>query len=131
MTTQHLLLLLDGRRITANSVQNMENKETHSILSLQRRRSDKTDTYQPAFGVEHNNIVEIYGNIGEVSEDALEMYLENRKRSGGGDIKEIHLQENPPRIVFDDMEGKLGLSNQRRLLKKNPVGRGAEFADYL
>ena len=97
---------------------NRRDKETHSIFSIRGGRSEKND-----------NIVEIYGDIGGVSKDVLEMYLENRKRSGGGAIKEIDLQANPPRIVFDDAEGKLFSQINRAFSRNIRVGRGAELSE--
>ena len=55
----------------------------------------------------HQNIVEIEGDIKSIGKESLELYLENTKRSGGGDIEEIDLEANPPRVIFCDPEGKL------------------------
>ena len=51
------------------------------------------------------NMVEIHGDITSLSKDILELYLENKTRSGGGEIAELNLDVNPPYAIFCDSEG--------------------------
>lgn len=74
--------------------------------------NENTDRNQSDSSVELENVVEIHGDIEGLGEESLKMYLESRKRSGGGDIQEIYLKSNPPRIVFDDPEGKSYIFHQ-------------------
>ena len=85
----------------------MEDKETVGMTSVQRRSDEKKEVFPPGFIVEHGNRVEIHGDVGGVGNDTLVIYLESKKRSGGGDIREIDLEGNPPSVVFDDPEGRL------------------------
>ena len=56
-----------------------------------------------------NNIVEIHGDITGLGKESLEMYLESRKRSGGGEIKEMNMDANPPWVAFLESEGKASI----------------------
>ena len=51
------------------------------------------------------NMVEIHGDITSLSMDILELYLENKTRSGGGEITELNLDANPSYVIFCDSEG--------------------------
>ena len=57
------------------------------------------------------NVVEIHGDIQGLGKEVLEMYLESTKRSGGGQIEEMHLAANPPRVVFCDVGGESRIIN--------------------
>ena len=53
----------------------------------------------------NKNIVEIHGDITSLGKESLEIYLESKKRSGGGEITEMNLDANPPWVVFQESEG--------------------------
>jgi len=61
-----------------------------------------------------------------LGKESLEMYLENTRRSGGGEIKELNLDANPPQVIFCDSEaatrvikkGEHTLSDVRFQLKR-------------
>ena len=55
------------------------------------------------------NVVEIHGDVGGLGKESLEMYLENAKRSGGGEIKKMNLDATPPWVVFHKSEGKASI----------------------
>ena len=57
-------------------------------------------------GRREGNIVEIHGDITGLGKDSLEMYLENEKRSGGGEIKELNMDAKPPWVEFLESEGR-------------------------
>ena len=59
--------------------------------------------------VMRTNIVEIHGDITGLEKESIEMYLENTRRSGGGDIEEINLDATPPRVTFRDPEGNFAV----------------------
>ena len=73
----------------------------------QKESKENDDESSSDSNIEHTNIVEIHGDIGDLGKESLEMYLENTRLSGGGDIKEINLDAAPPRVIFCDPAGKL------------------------
>ena len=56
-----------------------------------------------------DNVVEIHGDIRSLGKESLEMYLENTKRSGGGVVKEMNFDANPPWVAFLESEGKASM----------------------
>ena len=50
--------------------------------------------------------VEIHGEIGNISEESLKLYLENKRRSGGGPIEKINLKVSPGLVTFEKITGK-------------------------
>ena len=47
----------------------------------------------------------IHGDFGNIDEGMLEIYFENNRRSGGGDLERIDLRVNPPVLIFCNAEG--------------------------
>ena len=71
-----------------------------------REDTGKVDGSCSTSNSDGGNIVEIHGDIGDVGNDSLGMYLESPRRSGGGKIEKLKLDVNPPCVVFRDSEGK-------------------------
>ena len=71
----------------------------------QKKRNESSDHSFNKSNVMRTNIVEIHGDIAGLEKDSLEMYLENERRSGGGEIEEINLDATPPQVIFRDPEG--------------------------
>ena len=82
-------------------------KEFTIKLPVQKRSNDNENELSNIANDDDECIVEIEGDIKGIGKESLELYLENTKRSGGGDIEEIDLEANPPRVIFCDPEGKL------------------------
>ena len=53
------------------------------------------------------NVVEIVGDIRSLRKETLKYYLENEKRSGGGEILHLNLSVDQPQVTFRDSEGEL------------------------
>ncbi len=54
-------------------------------------------------------MVKISGITSDISEDILELFFENTKRSGGGDIKELHIYRSHrcAIITLEEPEGEI------------------------
>ena len=52
------------------------------------------------------------------SEDMIELYFENTKRSGGGEVREVELDEdrNQAIVFFEDWKGKYEQTYKHKLL---------------
>ena len=101
-------LFLAARRVAENKVHMFDGKKF--LLKFPVQKNEKVvedDEYSSASNVVPENIVEIHGDIKGLGKDSLEMYLENTKRSGGGEIEILDLDVTPPRVIFRDAEGKL------------------------
>ena len=84
-----------GKDIHAESLAQWENKTEESDHS--------------AISLVHENIVEIYGDIKDLSEDGLTRYLKRKEWYRDGCIQSIEMKANPPRITFEDTKGKAHL----------------------
>ena len=94
-------------RATERSVHTIDGKEFHLKVPVLKKEEKEEDTKSlNMFNSDCQNIVEIHGNIEELGKDFLEMYLESKKRSGGGEIQEMKFDASPPSVVFCDNEGK-------------------------
>ena len=82
-------------------------KEFTIKFPVQKRSNDNENELSNIANDDDECIVEIEGDIKGIGKESLELYLGSAKRSGGGDIKEIDLEANPPRVIFRDTEGKL------------------------
>lgn len=53
--------------------------------------------------------LEILGIPDDLDQDLLWLYLENRRRSGGGDVESLDRRGNKVLVVFKDEEGKTNI----------------------
>ena len=83
----------------------VDGREFHVTFPVQKKSNNSESELSTNSNADNKCIVEIEGDIGGLTKDSLELYLENTKRSGGGDVETIDLDANPPRIVFIDPEG--------------------------
>ena len=51
--------------------------------------------------------VEVHGDVGKLDKKFFTMYLENEKRSGGGNIEKIEFDTKPVVVTFHEIEGDL------------------------
>ena len=85
-----------------------EGKEFLLKFPVQRNeREGEEDEASRIPKLELGNIVEVHGDIKGLGKESLQMYLENTKRSGGGEIEKLNLDVAPPRVTFRDAEGKV------------------------
>ena len=96
------MFLLAAKRVVDNKVHKFEDKEF--LLKFPVSEDDESSSIS---NVEPGNIVEIHGDIKGLGMESLQMYLENTKRSGGGEIEKLNMDVTPPRVIFCDAEGKL------------------------
>ena len=82
-------------------------KEFSIKFPVQKKSNNSESELSANSNADNKCIVEIEGDIGGLTKDSLELYLENTKRSGGGDVETIDLDANPPRVIFCDPEGKI------------------------
>ena len=80
-------------------------KEFCIKFPVQKKSNDNESEFSTNSNTDNKCIVEIEGDIGGLTKDSLELYLESAKKSGGGDVETIDLDANPPRVVFIDPEG--------------------------
>ena len=80
-------------------------KEFCIKFPVQEKSNDSESELSAISNADNKCIVEIEGDIGGLTKDSLELYLESAKKSGGGDVETIDLDANPPRVVFIDPEG--------------------------
>ena len=73
---------------------------------LKKEEEGKDSTSPSIFNSGSKTILEIHGDITGLGMESLEMYLENAKRSGGGQIKEMTIDTNPPWIAFQESAGE-------------------------
>ena len=106
-------------RVVGKGVHSYHGKEFHLKFPAEREEREEIDISPSNISKKvPGNIVEIYGDINGLRKESLQMYLENTKRSGGGEIEEVNFDVSPPRVIFRDAEGKLCLMlyDNRKLL---------------
>ena len=87
-------------------VHSVDGNEFHLKVPVFKKEDDKRNDISPSISNSGNKtVLEIHGDIASLGKESLEMYLENTRRSGGGEIKELNLDANPPQVIFCDSEG--------------------------
>ena len=99
-------IIVDAKRVIRTGLHNISGKEIHA-KPLAQRENEKMEGGQLVSKVDYGKTVEICGDIAGLSKDALTVYLESRKGSGCGHIKDIDMTTNPPKAIFEDSEGNL------------------------
>ena len=85
-------------------------KESHPTHPLHMEGTNRTKVLLSSnSNARHGNVVEIHGDLRGLEKESIEMYLENTRRSGGGEVKEIDWDATPPRVIFRDPEGDYAL----------------------
>ena len=92
---------IDAKRFVEQGVLNIDGNEVHFKLF----GDNDFGTSNDATLSNSQRTVVINGDVSKASKDALEMYLENTKRSGGGELEEIDLDADPPTVTFVHGEG--------------------------
>ena len=95
-----IILFLAAKRVIEKGMHKIGENEFY-FKALTRKTEETGQSCDANF---EQNTVEICGDVTDLKE-VLEMYLENEKRSGGGEIEKIDFDTNPPSVVFSDGEG--------------------------
>ena len=98
-----MLLCVVGKECVVERGMRSVDGKVFPVLKKEEKGKDSTPRM---FNAGSKNILEIHGDIAGLGKESLEMYLENMKRSGGGEIKEMTIDTNPPRIAFQESEGE-------------------------
>ena len=95
-------------RVVEKGVHSYRGKEFHLKFPVEKKEREEIDMASSSISKEEpGNIVEVHGDINGLGKESLQMYLENTKRSGGGEVAEVNLDVSPPQVIFHDAEGKL------------------------
>ena len=108
MIKNQVLIFIAKERVVEKGVHTFDGKEFHfkvPVLKTEEKERDCSSSNE-FNSSSSKNIVEIHGDITGLGKDSLEMYLESRKRSGGGEIREMNLDANPPWVEFRESEGR-------------------------
>lgn len=79
-----------------------------NIYYLEKFRSD-VDITSEVPGTDPEIILQVRGVLPSTSTFTVQMYFENRRRSGGGEIKKIKLENGIFCITFIDEKGNLNI----------------------
>ena len=107
MNGNNVLVFVAKEAVVEKGVHTFDGKEVCvKVPVLKKKEKEGDSSSHNVFNSSGSkNIVEIYGDITCLSKDMLELYLENKKRSGGGEIQEMNLGANPSWVIFCDSEG--------------------------
>ena len=61
---------------------------------------DESITQDPDIPQMGDNAILVEGLKADIPKDVLEMFLESKKRSGGGDINQIHMDQKSGRAII-------------------------------
>ena len=81
-------------------------KDRNKKLSEKNRDDGDEFVHIDSATYDTSRTVEIHGEIDQLSEDTLSLYLENRKRSGGGRIERLDMSSSPATVTFEEVAGK-------------------------
>ena len=111
MTKNQTLVFIAKERVVERGVHTFAGKEFCLKVPVLRKEEKERDSSLPNVfnSYDSKNVVEIHGDITGLGKESLEMYLESRKRSGGGEIKEMNIDANPPWVEFLESEGNAGI----------------------
>ena len=102
-----ILVFVAKERVVKRGVHSVDGKEFHLEVPVLKKEEREKDSISPnTSNSGSKNVVEIHGDITGIGKESLEMYLENTKRSGGGEIKDMNMGANPPWVEFHESEGK-------------------------
>ena len=98
--------LTDAERVVRKGKHCIDNKEffvEFPKTAAETRNAEETNA------AEKNNEkdVEIHGDLDKIGQDTLLMYLENKRRSGGGEIEKFDFNCSPATVTFCSAEGLL------------------------
>ena len=79
---------------------------TEKAAEYQGNKFSGETTVDNDVGPDMAKTVEIHGEIGNISAESLELYLESTKRSGGGPIEKMDLKASPALVTFKEAAGK-------------------------
>ena len=107
MIKKHILAFVAKERVVKKGVHSVDGKEFHLKVPVLKKEEREKDNIAPSMSNSGSkNILEIHGDITGIGKESLEMYLESRKRSGGGAIKDMNMDAIPPWVEFHESEGK-------------------------
>ena len=106
------LVVLAALRVIERGVHMLNGKQFYfkfpAVMKEKVNNEEDSGSYKIS-NEDCENVVEIHGDVGGLGMESLEMYLENSKRSGGGEIKEMNLDANPPWVAFLESKGKANM----------------------
>ena len=97
-------LSIGARRFVQRRTLNIYGKRVYFRLRGDDLGGMHNDSESDAKIINKRTVV-LYGDIKSIGQSILELYFENRKRSGGGDLERIDVSTDPPVAIFCDAEG--------------------------